>query len=401
MLKNKQISQLEAPDKPYKLPDERGLVLQVNPSGRHYWRYRYKFEGVEKMLSLGVYPDVSLELARERRDEARAVLVADKIDPSRKRQEDKAERLRARAGTFKLVAEEWLDAGCPGSATKGPSKTTIDQLRRRLTNYLYHRIGHMPMVDIEIADMRAALLPITKKGRIETAHRVRALAERIWRYAIATERATRNIPADLRGTLPALRDTGGFAAITNPKPFGELLAAIDTYEGYPSTMFALKLTPLVFVRPIELRAAEWSEFDLKAGRWSIPAERMKERRAHLVPLSRQVKKLIRELQPITGNSRYLFPSVRSLRRPISDNTINAALRRMDYTSEQQTFHGFRKSASTLLHELGFEPHWIEAQLAHKIPGVAGKYNRAIYLPQRKTMMQKWADYLDELKRSEK
>ena len=257
----------------------------------------------------------------------------------------------------------------------------------------------MPMVDITLADLRGVLTPIGKRGKQETAHRVRSLCERVYRYAIATERADRNIAADLKGTL-APAETKGFAAITEAKPFGALLKAIDGYDGQPATMAALKLAPLVFVRPIELRGAEWREFDLDAARWSIPDKRMKEGLPHVVPLSKQVIAIIGDLKPITGAGRYLFPSLRSPKRPISNNTLNAAMRRLGFSTEEMTAHGFRKSASTLLHEMGYSPDEIETQLAHKRPGVAGIYNKSHLLKQRTKMMQEWADYLDKLKRDE-
>ena len=400
MLSASLVKALKPRERPYKKFDALGLYIIVRPSKRHWWRFRYRFDGVEKNLSLGVYPEVTLADARRKRDEARK-LVANNIDPSQKRRADGVAREVERAGTFQAIAEEWLDAGCPGSQrTKGgPSNTTIEQLRKRLEKYVFPGIGSKPIADIGISDVRKVLTKIVGKGRIETAHRVRALCERVWRYAIATERAERNIAADLQGTLAPVGYTGGFSAITDERQFAGLLAAIDGFEGFSATMAALKLAPLVFVRPIELRAAQWSEIDLRAGKWSIPDSRMKERRPHLVPLSKQAKRIIKDLQPITGRSKYLFPSVRSLDRPISDNTLNAALRRLGYTTEQMTTHGFRKSASTLLHELGYDPAWIEAQLAHKLPGVAGVYNKAIYAKERKRMMQEWADYLDKLKRS--
>ena len=385
-------------EKPFKLFDGRGLYLIVNPNESRWWRFKYRFKGKEKTISMGVYPDVGLAAAREKRDAARKIIAEQGIDPSVRRQAERTARIIALADTFKAVAEEWLEAGCPGSTrTKGrPSKETVRQLRQRLTKYAYPRIGQMPIADITLVDLRGVLTPIGKRGKHETAHRIRSLCERIYRYAIATDRADRNIAADLKGTL-APTQTKGFAAITEAKPFGSLLNAIDTYEGQPATMAALKLAPLVFVRPIELRLAEWKEFDLDAARWSIPDKRMKEGRAHVVPLPRQAVEILCELQSISGGGKYLFPSLRSPKRPISDNTLNAALRRLGYSKEEMTAHGFRKSASTLLHELGYSPDEIETQLAHKRPGVAGIYNKSHLLKQRTEMMQAWADYLDTLK----
>ena len=399
MLTKSKIDAAKPRERPYKLFDGRGLYIIINPNGRHWWRFKYRFDGLEKALALGVYPDVRLSAARKKRDDARRLIAEEGIDPGAQRKAAKTARTIAQADTFKAVAEEWLDAGCPGSKrTKGrPSEETTRQLRLRLNKYVYPRIGHLPMVDITLADLRGVLTPIGKRGKHETAHRVRSLCERVYRYAIATERADRNIAADLKGTL-APAEAKGFAAITEAKPFGALLKAIDEYEGQPATMAALKLAPLVFVRPIELRAAEWREFDLDAARWSIPDKRMKERLPHVVPLSKQAIAIIEGLEPITGSGLYLFPSLRSPKRPISNNTLNAAMRRLGISKEEMTAHGFRKSASTLLHEMGYSPDEIETQLAHKRPGVAGIYNKSHLLKQRTKMMQEWADYLDKLKK---
>ena len=397
MLTISEIDSAKPRKKPFKLFDERGLYLIVNPNKSRWWRFRYRFDDREKTISMGVYPDVGLKAARKKREAARTLIAEEGIDPSVQRKAERNAQIIALADTFKAVAEEWLDAGCPGSrrTKRRPSASTIKQLRLRLGKYVYPRIGNMPIVKIGVADFRGVLTPIGKRGTHETAHRVRSVCERIFRYAIATERATRNIAADLKGTI-APTESKGFAAITEAKPFGELLKAIDQYEGQPTTMAALKLAPLVFVRPIEIRAAEWKEIDLDAARWSIPDRRMKEGRAHVVPLSRQAVEIIRDLQQISGSSKYLFPSLRSSIRPISDNTLNAALRRLGYSKEEMTAHGFRKSASTLLHELDYSPDEIETQLAHKRPGVAGIYNKSHLLKQRTEMMQAWADYLDKL-----
>lgn len=397
MLNSNTIKNARSRDNPYKIFDERGLFLLVRTNGSRLWRFKFRFEKKEHALALGSYPEISLADARARRDSARS-LIAKGVNPCKQRKAEKVARLVALSGTFKAIAEEWLEAGCPGSkrSTSRPSAETVKQLRLRLTKYLYPRIGSTPMIDIRLADLRGVLIPIGKRGKHETAHRVRSLADRIYRYAIATERAERNIAADLRGTLAPVQ-TNGFAAITEAKSFGFLLNAIDQYEGYPGTMAALKLAPLVFVRPVELRAAEWCEFDIDAMRWSIPDHRMKERLPHVVPLSTQAAAIVTNLQAISGHGRYLFPSLRSPSRPMSDNTLNAAMRRLGFTKDQMTTHGFRKSASTLLHEIGYSSETIETQLAHKRPGVAGIYNKSHLLNQRKIMMQEWADYLDTLK----
>jgi len=399
MLTATQLHGLNSPTKPRKLYDEKGLYLVINPSGRHYWRFRYRFNGFEKTLALGVYPDVRLAAARRKRDEARRLLYEHDIDPSAHRKAKKAARSIANAGTFKAIAEEWLEAGCPGpNRSKGcPSDGTIDLMRSRLKRFIYPRVGHLPLVDIELADLRAAITPISRCGKHDTAHRVRSLCERVWGYAMATDRATRNVGANLRYTIAPKPKSNGFAAILDPKRFGELLNAIEGYEGQPTTMLALRAAPLVFVRPLELRAAEWSEFDLDERAWSIPDRRMKEGLPHFVPLSKQAVSIFEEARDFSTGSKYVFPSLRSWKQPISDNTLNAALRRLGYSKEEMTAHGFRKSAATMLADLGFSSEWIETQLAHKRPGVQGIYNKSHLKKQRTEMMQAWADYIDELK----
>lgn len=376
--------------KAYKLFDERGLFLLVTPKGSKGWRFRYRFAGREKLISLGPYPDVSLKQAREKREAARRLLAQDPpVDPSAKRQAAK----RAQADSFEAVAREWMQK----SKGHSISADTVDLIRRRFELYVFPYIGKQPIASVTAPDLLAALRRIEHKKRFETARRTRSACGRIFRYAIATGRAERDVAADLKGALITVEATH-FAAITEPKRVGELLRAIDGYQGQPSVMFALRLAPLVFVRPGELRAAEWSEIDLDGAQWRIRAERTKLRRAHLVPLSVQAVAILRELHTITGNGRYLFPSLRTRKRCISDNTINAALRRLGFASDEQTAHGFRTIASTLLNELGWNGDLIELQLAHK-PGdkVRAAYNRAERVAERTKMMQAWADYLDTLK----
>ena len=393
MLTASQISALKPSEKPYKLIDARGLYLIVNPSGRHYWRFKYRFDGAEKSLALGVSPDVRLAAARKQRDVARHMIAEDGIDPSSKRSAEKY----ATADTFKAITEEWFSKGCPGKGSKGkPSSKTIDQLRARLEKYVYPWIGSKPIQKVTLDDMRLILDRLSRQGIHETANRVRALCDRIFRFAIATGRAERNFAADLADAV-AVAKINHFSAITNPKEFGALLNAIDGYSGQPTTMLALKLAPMVFDRPGELRNAEWSAFDLKEKVWAISAEKMKMRLPHLVPLSKQSLAIIEELRLHTGNGRLLFPSLRSKERSISENTLNAALRRLDFGKDEMTAHGFRTSASTMLREMDYKHEWVEMQLAHKLGGVAGIYNRAEYLDQRTTMMQDWANYLDKIK----
>jgi len=351
------------------------------------FKLKYRVQGREKLISLGAYPDVTLKRAREKRDAARK-LLADGVDPSVQRQAERA----ALAQSFEGVGKEWLEL-----QTKSLAPETISILSSRLDSALYPYIGSRPIAAITAQEVLSALRRIEARGRHETAHRVRALAGRVFRYAVATGRAQHDVAADLKGALAPVKSKN-FASVTDPIRVGELLRAIHGYSGHPVTALALKLAPLVFVRPGELRAAEWPEFDLENAEWRIPGERMKMGEPHLVPLSRQALAVLRELQPLARGGRYLFPSLRTRERPMSDNTINAALRRMGYTSEEQTGHGFRSMASTLLNEQGFPPDVIELQLAHTERNkVRAAYNKAQRLPERRKMMQAWADYLDGLR----
>jgi integrase len=374
-------------EKLYKLTDEKALHLLVMPSGSKLWRLSYRFGGKQKLISLGVYPEVSLATARERRDEARKLLAAG-IDPSAKR---KAEKL-AQADTFRAVAEEFLTQR---EAKWAP--THADKQRRRLER-LYPYIGDKPVTGIKAADLLVPLRALESAGLGETAARSRAVAGQVIRYAIATGRAENDPTAALRGALAPVQGRH-HAAVTEPKAFGALLRAIDGYEGEPITRAALRLLPLVFVRPGELRHAQWSEIDLDAATWAIPAAKMKMKHDHIVPLSTQAVALLRELHPLTGRRAYVFPSLRSRDRPMSENTINAALRRLGYDKDTATGHGFRASARTMLDEvLGMRVDLIEHQLAHAVKDPLGRaYNRTAHLPERVQMMQRWADYLDELK----
>jgi integrase len=387
MLNDTKVRNAKSREKAFKLYDERGLFLVVTPTGGRLWRFKYQIDEHEKLISLGAYPDVTLKRARERREAARR-LIADGIDPSVQR---KAERA-ALAQSFEGVAKEWLEL-----QTKSLAPETISILSARLDSGLYPYIGSRPISAITAPEVLTALRRIEARGKHETAHRVRALAGRVFRYAIATGRAERDVAADLRGALAPVKSKN-FASVTDPVRVGELMRAIHSYSGYPVTALALKLAPLVFVRPGELRAAEWPEFDLENAEWRIPGERMKMGEPHLVPLSRQALAILRELQPLARGGRYLFPSLRTRDRPMSDNTINAALRRMGYTTEEQTGHGFRSMASTLLNEQGFPPDVIELQLAHTERNkVRAAYNKAQRLSERRKMMQAWADYLDGLR----
>jgi integrase len=379
--------------KPRKLFDGGGLYLLLNPDGSRWWRLKYRIENREKLLSLGVYPEITLKRAREKRDEARR-LVADGIDPSAQRKATRS----AQADTLEVIAREFLEL-------KRPALASVTYLKRRyrFEAFVFPSLGKRPIRSITPPELLAVLKRVEAKGNHETAHRVRSETGQVFRYAIATGRADRDITADLRGALAPVVVTN-HAAITDPVRIGELLRAIDGYRGQPATECALRLLPLVFTRTGELRLARWEEFDLdgKEPIWRIPAERMKSREPHLVPLSKQAVALLEALKPITGPEGLVFPSIRSAARPISENTINAALRRLGYSGEEMTGHGFRSMASTCLNEQGFPPDVIELQLAHaERDEVRGAYNRAQRMAERRKMMQAWSNYLDGLKRGAK
>jgi len=391
MLTDTKIRSAKSRDKPYKIFDGGGLHIVVNPNGSKWWRLKYRFDGREKSLSLGVYDDTSLKVARTKRTEAHQ-LLDDGIDPSEQRRVERS----AKVDTFESVALEWLDLA--GKAKRGGLRPgTIEQLRHRLKTYAFPYIGKHRIRAIGARDLLRMLRRIEARGTHETAHRVRSICGRVFRYAVATGRGDRDVAADLRGALVSTK-ARNFSALTDPKRIGELLRAIVGYQGQPTVMAALELAPLLFVRPGELRGAEWTEFDLVAAEWRIPAGRTKMDRAHVVPLSRQAVVILEELHGHTGSGKLLFPSLRSRSRPISDNTLNAALRRLGYSKDEQTAHGFRTIASTRLNELGFAPDVIELQLAHRDRNkVRAAYNRAERLAERRTMMQTWADYLDGLR----
>ena len=387
MLANTTIKAAKAKDKPYKLTDGRGLYLIVTPTGSKWWRFRFRFDGREKSLSLGTYPDVSLKQAREKRDEMRSARAAG-IDPAARR---RAERY-ARGDTFEAVGREWFDKFSVGWAD-----SHLEKIIRRLELYLFPWVGRRPIAKLSAVDILTCVRRIEAGGKHETAKRALQNCSRIFRYAIATGRAESNPAEHLRGALPPHRE-GHLAAITMPKEVGELLRAIDAYSGSNVVRFALKLAPYVFVRPGELRQCEWREIDWDKREWHIPERKMKARQKHIVPLSRQALNILMEIHPLTGRGPFVFPSVRSAERPLSNVALLAALRRMGYEQGTVTVHGFRSTASTLLNEMGKNRDWIERQLAHgERDGVRASYNYADYLPQRKLMMQDWADYLDQLR----
>jgi integrase len=384
------VKSAKAKAKPYKLTDERGMFLLVSPNGSKWWRLKYRIDSKEKLLSLGVYPDVGLKDARAKRDEARSQ-IADGIDPSIARQVSKTAKSERAANSFEIIAREWYGKFSPEWADSHASK-----ILRRLEQDVFPWIGTRAIAEINARDLLVVLQRIEKRGAIETGHRVRQTCGQIFRYAIATARADRDIAADLRGALqPAIATH--HASITEPKAIGALLRDLAEYKGSPTTKTALQLAPLVFLRPGELRRAEWSEIDLDKSEWRIAAAKMKAKVQHIVPLSKQAIALLRDVHPITGEGRFVFPGVRAADRSMSENTVNAALRRLGYASDEMTGHGFRSMASTLLNENGWNRDAIERQLAHgERDAVRAAYNYAEFLPERRKMMQWWADYLDSL-----
>jgi len=394
MLTDIEIRKAKPQDKPCKLADGKGLYLLLKPGGGKLWRFDYRFEGKRKTLALGVYPDVTLTKARERLEEARRML-ADGLDPMAERKADKEATTERAKNSFEAVAREWLALNIGKWA-----ETTHRHIKERLENNLFPWIGERPIADISARELLAALNKTVERGRLDTATRVRSDAGRVFRYAVASGRAERDPTADLAGALPSAK-TQHRATLVEPKEVGELLRAIDAYSGTFVVRAAFKLAPLVFLRPGELVQAEWAEFDLDAGEWRIPGERMKMKGRHIVPLSRQAVDILRELHPLTGAGRFVFPGVRDRGVHMSRESIRAALIRMGYgpdSDSPMTAHGFRSMASTLLHEQGWNSDMIERQLAHAERNkIKGAYNHAEHLPERRRMMQAWADYLDGLK----
>ena len=376
-------------EKAVRLFDGGGLYLEVSPGGGKWWRFKYRFAGKEKRLSLGVYPDVDLKGARKRTGEARQ-LLADGIDPSVNRKAAKAAREDRAANSFEVVAREWVSKQMPTWADSHGGR-----ILARFERDIFPWIGGRAVADVTAPELLNAVRRIESRGAHETAHRALRNCGQVLRYAVATGRAQRDPSGDLRGALPPVKEEH-LAAITDPKRAGELLRAIGDYHGTLTVRCALRLAPLVFVRPGELRKAEWADFDLEAGEWRFMASKTKT--PHIVPLSTQASAILRELQPVTGRGRYVFPSVRSSQRPMSDNAILAALRRMGIEKSEMSGHGFRAMARTILDEvLGFRPDFIEHQLAHAVRDPNGRaYNRTAHLPERRRMMQEWAEYLDGL-----
>lgn len=377
-------------DKIKKLFDGGGLYLEVSPNGGKWWRLKYRFGGKEKRVSLGVYPDVGLKEARDRRDDARKLLAND-IDPSENRKAQKAAKVERTANSFEVVAREWFEKHSANWSDNHANRTI-----RRLERDIFPWIGGTAIAEITAPQLLDTVRRIEKRGALETAHRALGNCGQVFRYAVATGRAERDPSADLRGALPPVKGTH-FASVTEPNKVAEVLRALDDYEGTLTVRCALRLAPLVFVRPGELRHAQWEDMDLEKAEWRYTVTRTNTQ--HIVPLSHQAVEILKELHPLTGRGRFVFPGARSAKRPMSDNAILAAMRRMGISKEEMSGHGFRAMARTILDEiLGFRPDFIEHQLAHMVRDPNGRaYNRTAHLPARRKMMQDWADYLDKIK----
>ena len=371
--------------------DGGGMYLLVKAAGK-YWRMDYRHDGKRKTLALGVYPDVSLANARTRRKDARE-LLAEGIDPGKAKIDGKQAKAAAAANTFEIVARTWLEKT---AATR--AATTQDKITSWLKKDVFPFIGNMPVASIKALDVLTTVQKMETRGAIDSAHSVKRLCGQVMRFAVATGLAERDVTTDLKGALTVVVQTH-HAAITEPKQAGDLMRSIYAYTGHPYAIVALKLSPLVFVRPGELRAAEWDEIDLDAAQWRIPGSKMKMKVDHLVPLSTQAVELLRSVRGMTGEGKYVFPSIRTHSRCMSENTINAALRGMGYSKEVMTAHGFRAMARTIMDEvMGERVDLIEHQLAHAVKDVNGRaYNRTAHLPARREMMQRWSDYLDKLR----
>ncbi len=389
-LTNLQAKNAEPKDKTYRLYDSAGMYLEITPRGGKYWRLKYRIDGKEKRLALGVYPMVSLSEARQKRDAAR-YQIAENIDPLFQRKIKKAAGIERSQNTFEVVAKEWID-----KQSNKWSKSYSTKILSRLNCWLFPAFGPRPIAEISAPELLSLFRKAEAKGALDTAHRLRQITSEIFRYGIATMRCNRDISVDLRGALiPSI--VRHMPAIINPKDLALLLRSIDSYIGWGVVRTALRLAPLVFVRPGELRAARWSDINFDECLWSYTITKTKTAQAHIVPLSRQAMALLMEIKPLTGEGEYVFPSPRG-GRPMSENALRAALIAIGY-GETQTAHGFRATARTLLDEiLEYPPHIIEQQLGHTVKDAQGRaYNRTAHLAQRKEMMQAWADYLDSLK----
>lgn len=407
------IKSAKATDKPLRLSDGHGLYLLIQPdsvkktengkdiisTGSKYWRMDYRFNGKRKTLAFGVYPDVSLLEARERREQARKLMKADTdpncVSPTAARKAKISAAIALTENNFETVAREWFASRLPNWKENHSSKIIA-----RLEKDIFPWIGTRPISEIVASELLSVVRRIESRGALETAHRALACCGQVFRYAVATGRAARDPTGDLSGALPPVKKDNHFAAITEPSKVGELMRDIAGYSGSFVVRCAFKLSPLIFVRPGELRRMEWSEIDLDKSEWLIPAEKMKMGVPHIVPLARQAIEVLREIHPLTGRGKYVFPGERDHDRPMSDNAIRSAMRRMGWGNSEMTPHGFRAMASTILDNKGYNPAWLERQLAHeeqnKIKGAYKRDQWRMYLPERTAMMQSWADYLDEL-----
>ncbi|MEZ0606173.1 tyrosine-type recombinase/integrase [Paraburkholderia sp. IW21] len=377
-------------DKPLRLFDADGLYLEVAPAGGKWWRFKYRFGGKEKRISLGVYPDVGLRDARERRDGVRK-LLANGVDPGVARKMQKAATVERAANSFEAVAREWFARYSPGWAESHANK-----IMARLEKDAFPWLGSRAIAEIKAPELLSVLRRVEGRGAVDTAHRVQQNCGQVFRYAVATGRAERDVSADLKGALPPARHTH-FASVTNPQEVAALLRALDGFQGTFVVQCALRLAPMFFVRPGELRTAQWSQFDLDKAEWRYTVSKTKTE--HLVPLAKQAVTILRELYALTGHRQYVFPG-RDVKKPMSGAAINAALRRLGFdTKTEITGHGFRAMARTILHEqLRFPSEVIEHQLAHKVSDSLGTaYNRTKFIDDRVAMMQKWADYLERMK----
>lgn len=385
------VKQAKPKEKDYKLSDGGGMYLLITKKGGKYWRLKYRFAGKEKVLALGVYPQVSLEKAREEREKAKKLLP--NTDPGSLKRENLAARTEAAENNFEMVAQEWFNNHMTNKSESHRTRTM-----RLLKNDLFPPLGKRPVSDISPPELLKVLRRVESRGAIDTAHRAHQTAGQVFRYAVATGRAERDPSADLRGALK-VHVKKHLAAITEPKELGKLLLSIEAFSGTPVVKAALQLSPLLFVRPKELRHMEWGEINWDQALWQVPAEKMKMKEPHIVPLSKQALEILQEIHSLTGRGKYVLPSARGASRPLSENGVRTALRTMGYDNNTMTPHGFRATARTILDEvLCFRVDLIEHQLAHTVRDPNGRaYNRTKHLPQRTEMMQKWADYLDSLR----
>ena len=385
------IRAIKPTSKTAKFFDGGGLYLEVAPSGGKWWRLKYRFQGKEKRISLGTYPTIGLKEARERREETKKIL-ANGIDPSAQRQAIKVSTTSIDKDSFEVVTREWFDKHVVNLAPSYSKK-----VRSLFERQIFPVLGAKPIAEVEPTDVLNAARHVEQTGAIETAHRLIQICGQVFRYAIATGRTKYDVSTGLHAALPKV-NVKHMATLTDKKRIGQLLRAIDAYGGFFPVRCALRLAPLLFVRPGELQKAEWAEFDLPAAEWRLPASKMKMRQRHIVPLSSQALSILAELQPYTGNGQFLFPSIRTTTKPIALESMLVAIRSMGFTQDEMTMHGFRGMASTLLNEMGYNRDWIERQLAHgERDHVRAAYNYAEHLPERRRMMQEWADYLNELK----